>query len=508
MAEILFKNINKIYSNNVQAVYDFNLNVNDKEFVVFVGPSGCGKSTTLRMVAGLEEITSGELFVNGRLMNNIVPKDRDVAMVFQNYALYPNMTVRKNIGFSLTHRKVDMPIFEPDSSKVKMLISENKKIIRKLKRIDLKNKKPNKNEDLSKNRNNLFSKLVENDEKIKNLRIQRFGIDETRIKKCYDAIERNKNSIIKMERNIERLKNEEKKSVLKDGIEQKNKQNKALEEDIVFLKNNKVSLSKPRKLKNFEIEIEVNKAAEILGLIPYLERKPGALSGGQRQRVALGRAIVRHPKIFLMDEPLSNLDAKLRVQMRNEITKIHNNVGATTIYVTHDQTEAMTMASKIVIMKNGYIQQIGTPNEVYNNPSNKFVGGFIGNPAMNFIEVYYSNGILTTKGKTNFAIKVKNEDKKSLSQYEGKKLLLGVRPENVYLKGDKNNDKPSTSFTSTVIYDELLGHDYMLYCKLGGNTLVMKTAFKNKLKFGTEVDICFDLNKMYYFDIKTENRIR
>jgi len=236
MATLKFKDLNKIYDNKVQAVFDFNLDVDDHEFIVFVGPSGCGKTTTLRMVAGLEEITSGELYINNRLVNDIAPKDRDIAMVFQSYALYPHMTVYDNMAFGL----------------------------------------------------------------------------------------------------------------------------------------------KLRKIPKEEIERRVNEAAAILGLEPYLNRRPKALSGGQRQRVALGRAIVRNPKVFLMDEPLSNLDAKLRVQMRSEIIKIHERVGATTIYVTHDQTEAMTMATRIVVMKDGYVQQIGTPKEVYNHPANIFVGGFIG----------------------------------------------------------------------------------------------------------------------------------
>jgi len=241
MATLKLTDIQKIYDNNVQAVFDFNLDIEDKEFIVLVGPSGCGKSTTLRMIAGLEEITSGELYIDGRLVNNVAPKDRDIAMVFQSYALYPHMSVFDNMAFGL----------------------------------------------------------------------------------------------------------------------------------------------KLRKMPKDEIEQRVRDAAKILEIEQYLERKPKALSGGQRQRVALGRAIVRNAKVFLMDEPLSNLDAKLRVQMRSEIIKLHERLDATTIYVTHDQTEAMTMASRIVVMKDGYIQQIGTPRDVYNHPVNMFVANFIGAPAMN-----------------------------------------------------------------------------------------------------------------------------
>src|SRR5699024_8489734 len=244
MAELEMKNIQKVFDKDVVAVDDFNLDIKDEEFIVFVGPSGCGKSTTLRMIAGLEEITNGELYIDGKKMNDVAPKDRDIAMVFQNYALYPHMTVYDNMAFGLKLRKFK-----------------------------------------------------------------------------------------------------------KDIIEQK-----------------------------------VNDAAKILGLEELLDRKPKALSGGQRQRVALGRAIVRNPKVFLMDEPLSNLDEKLRVQMRAEIQKLHNRLHTTTIYVTHDKTEAMTMATRLVVMESGIIQQVGTPKEIYDNPENVFVGGFIGSPAMNFLE--------------------------------------------------------------------------------------------------------------------------
>ena len=250
MANLSLRHINKIYDNKVQAVFDFNLEIQDKEFIVLVGPSGCGKSTTLRMIAGLEDITNGELYIDDKLVNDVAPKNREIAMVFQSYALYPFMTVYENMAFGLQIRKTD-----------------------------------------------------------------------------------------------------------KD-----------------------------------EIDRRVRAAAKALEIEQYLDRKPKALSGGQRQRVALGRAIVRNAKVFLMDEPLSNLDAKLRVQMRSEIIRLHKNIGATTIYVTHDQTEAMTMASRIVIMKDGYIQQIGTPKEIYQNPVNMFVAGFIGSPATNFLKGTYADG--------------------------------------------------------------------------------------------------------------------
>lgn len=280
LANLVLENISKVYDNNVSAVSNFNLQVNDQEFIVFVGPSGCGKSTTLRMIAGLEDITSGDFYIDGKRMNDMPPKDRDIAMVFQNYALYPHMTVYDNMAYGLKLRK--------------------------------------------------FSKS--------------------------------------------------------------------------------------------EIEKRVQNAAEILGLEPYLGRKPKALSGGQRQRVALGRAIVRDAKLFLMDEPLSNLDSKLRVQMRAEIAKLHLRLKTTTIYVTHDQTEAMTMASRIVVMKDGHIQQIGTPKEVYDTPENVFVGGFIGSPSMNFFEGKVVNGQFVIDEKsmkipaTHSTVLVDNG-------YEGKELI-------------------------------------------------------------------------------------
>ncbi|MGL4382384.1 MAG: ABC transporter ATP-binding protein, partial [Bacilli bacterium] len=286
MATLQLKNIQKIYEGNVQAVYDFNLEVEDNEFIVFVGPSGCGKSTTIRMIAGLEDITSGELLIDGKLMNNVEPKDRDIAMVFQSYALYPHMSVYDNMAFAL----------------------------------------------------------------------------------------------------------------------------------------------KLKKMPKSEIDVKVKEAANILGLTDMLSRKPKALSGGQRQRVALGRAIVRDAKIFLMDEPLSNLDAKLRVSMRSEIIKLHERLATTTIYVTHDQTEAMTMATRIVVMKDGYIQQIGTPKEIYNDPANIFVAEFTGSPAMNILHGVF-DGISFITG--DIVIPIPKGRLKALEPYTGKEIVLGIRPENI-----------------------------------------------------------------------------
>lgn len=300
MANVSLKNINKIYPNGVQAVFDFNLEIEDKDFIVLVGPSGCGKSTTLRMVAGLEAISSGELYIDGELMNEVPSKNRSIAMVFQSYALYPHMTVFDNMAFGL----------------------------------------------------------------------------------------------------------------------------------------------KLRKVPKLEIKKRITEVAATLGLEAFLDRKPKALSGGQRQRVALGRAIVRDAKVFLFDEPLSNLDAKLRVQMRTEIARIHKNIGATSLYVTHDQIEAMTMATKIVVMKDGYIQQIGTPKEIYNTPANVFVGSFIGTPSMNFLPgVIDENGFFVTANQA-CKLPLNQEHKKKVEEENlyGKEVLLGIRPEDIVYEQGKPTD--------------------------------------------------------------------
>ena len=445
MANVKFVNVNKIYDNNVQAVFDFNLEVQDKEFIVLVGPSGCGKSTTLRMLAGLEEISEGQILIDNVVVNDIHPKNRDIAMVFQNYALYPHMTVYNNMAFAL----------------------------------------------------------------------------------------------------------------------------------------------KMKGLPKNEIEQRVNEAAKILALEEYLYRKPKALSGGQRQRVALGRAIVRTPKVFLMDEPLSNLDAKLRVQMRSEIIKIHKKVNATTIYVTHDQTEAMTMADRIVIMKGGYIQQIGTPKEVYNEPNNTFVGGFIGSPAMNFFTCRFQDNSLYIKSDDDSLIniplnkkqleliekyqekkiedlkmiiqqiddqkveiegmgfvdsgedvvletntspskkkkKVKKYSKEELMQshltklrnlrkhyeeeikdFENKQfdLILGIRPEDILI------DKKAKKGTNELAVDlsELLGHERIIYSYLGNQRIIIKVQSDEEFESGETFSYKFNEDKIHFFDVDTTNRIK
>ena len=375
MVELNLKNIYKKYPNSEHySVEDFNLEIQDKEFIVFVGPSGCGKSTTLRMIAGLEDITEGECSIDGRVVNDVAPKDRDIAMVFQNYALYPHMTVYDNMAFGL----------------------------------------------------------------------------------------------------------------------------------------------KLRKYSKDDIDKRVQEAAEILGLKEFLERKPADLSGGQRQRVAMGRAIVRDAKVFLMDEPLSNLHAKLRVSMRAEIAKIHRRIGATTIYVTHDQTEAMTLADRIVIMsatKNpsgtgtiGRVEQVGTPQELYKHPVNKFVAGFIGSPAMNFINVTLKDDEIYAEG---IKLKVPEGILKVLKEkgYEGKELIFGIRPEDINTEPAFLETFPDSVVHATISVSELLGSESHLYCQVGQNEFIAKVDARDYLQTGAGIDLGFDLNKAHFFDKETEETV-
>lgn len=361
------KNIGKKYDNTDHfSVTDFNLDVKDREFIVFVGPSGCGKSTTLRMIAGLEDITEGELKIGDKIMNNVAPKDRKIAMVFQNYALYPHMSVFDNMAFGLKLRKYD-----------------------------------------------------------------------------------------------------------KSQIKQR-----------------------------------VDNAAEILGLKDYLDRKPAALSGGQRQRVALGRAIVRDAKVFLMDEPLSNLDAKLRVAMRAEIAKLHRRLETTTIYVTHDQTEAMTMADRIVIMKDGVVQQIGTPQEVYNNPVNEFVAGFIGSPAMNFFNVTLKDGMITDHQNLNLQVPEGRNKLLVERGYDGQEITLGIHPEDIHGEQVAIEAFPKNTVHAEVVVSELLGAETMLYTKIGETEFVSRVDARDFHEPGETVNLSFDLNKVHFFDKDTEEVIK
>ena len=365
MASLSLTNVCKVYPNGFEAVKDFNLEVEDQEFIIFVGPSGCGKSTTLRMIAGLEEISSGELKIDGRVVNDVEPKDRDIAMVFQNYALYPHMTVFDNMAFGLKLRKVP-----------------------------------------------------------------------------------------------------------KDEIKKK-----------------------------------VEEAAKSLDLEKLLDRKPKALSGGQRQRVAMGRAIVRNPKVFLMDEPLSNLDAKLRVQMRSEIASLHNRLKATIIYVTHDQTEAMTLGTRIVVLKDGVIMQVDSPQKLYNEPNNLFVAGFIGSPQMNFIDaVCKVEGERVTLNfeKTSVVLPPAKAKKLIDGGYNGKTVVMGIRPEDIGDSQIEIEAHKDAVFETDVTGYELLGSEVLLYFNVAGTAMTAKVDSRTTARMGDHITLAIDPEKIHCFDKETE----
>jgi len=359
MAGVRLKDVTKIFDKEVYAVKDFSIEISDGEFVVLVGPSGCGKSTVLRMIAGLEEVSKGNIFIGDRLVNAVAPKERDIAMVFQNYALYPHMNVYDNISFGL----------------------------------------------------------------------------------------------------------------------------------------------KLRKVESKEIEKRVSEAAELLGINHLMSRKPKALSGGERQRVALGRSIVRQPKVFLFDEPLSNLDAKLRVELRTEISKLHNRLKTTMIYVTHDQVEAMTLGDKIIIMRDGKIQQIGTPVDLYEFPTNKFVAGFIGSPSMNFItgQIEDDQGLGFNAGSFSFKIKSDAEDK--LKEFVGKEIIFGIRPEDISISGKEDG------FPMVVDILEMMGNEIYLHLTWDKNTLIARVPPDTKVEEGQKVDVIFNFSKVHYFEPDSQIRL-
>ena len=375
---VSLQGINKVYPNGVQAVYDFNLDINKNDFIVLVGPSGCGKSTTLRMVAGLEDISSGYLYIDGVLSNYLPSKSRDISMVFQSYALYPQMSVYENIAFPLRIRKYDKKKYDYELVYYKEVI-------------ELLDK-----EDIVQSIINSYDKSLN------------FGKPYEYISTKYNCLDGSAKYLLKEVLKLTKLEFIETEFInIKDSIKEQysNKlenrketlkaKGKFVNDDFVYTDLNGNEIYIKAKLVEQEIRNKVVEAATILDLGPYLDRLPKELSGGQMQRVALGRAIVRNAKVFLMDEPLSNLDAKLRVMMRSEIVRIHEQIGATTIYVTHDQTEAMTMATKIVVMSKGWVQQVGTPKEVYSKPNNLFVAKFIGSPAMNIFDGTYNDGTIT-----------------------------------------------------------------------------------------------------------------
>jgi len=364
MAEVTLENVSKVYDGKVTAVRDVNLQIRDKEFVVLVGPSGCGKSTVLRMIAGLEEITGGTIRIDGKVVNDVAPKDRDIAMVFQNYALYPHMTVYENLAFGLKLRKYDKQ----------------------------------------------------------------------------------------------------------------------------------------------EIQQRVNDAARILGIASYLDRKPKALSGGQRQRVALGRAIVRHPKVFLFDEPLSNLDANLRVQMRTEISRLHHRLQTTMIYVTHDQIEAMSMGDRIVVMRDGVVQQVDTPLAIYNRPANRFVAGFIGSPTMNFLSgtIAADNGNEFRQDGTAVALSMPRSVAERLRPRAGQGIVLGIRPEHIYTRKPAGIESV-TPFQAQIEVIEPVGNETFVYFSTGANTqFVARVSTDTPPAVGTTAELLMDTSRIHFFDRDTE----
>lgn len=382
MSGVILKNLTKSF-NKVTAVNDLNLEIRDKEFMVLVGPSGCGKTSTLRMIAGLEETTGGEIWIGDRLVNDVSPADRDIAMVFQNYALYPHMSVYDNMCFGLRNRKVTTKSSIP-------------------------------------------------------------------------------------------------------------------------------ILNQRRAFSNQEIDRRVQEAAEILGLKTLLQRKPKELSGGQRQRVALGRAITREPQVFLMDEPLSNLDAKLRVQTRAELIKLHRRLGITTVYVTHDQVEAMTMGDRIAVMNNGLIQQCDTPLNLYHKPANLFVAGFIGSPAMNFMQskiVETDEGLMVDAGSFKVAVPPHRID--LAKPYVGKKCVFGIRPEDIYDAKLPGLVDPVPANTVTIDVDviEPLGSHVEMHLKAGDLVLIAMIDSASKAQSGDKADMLFDMEKSHLFDSESERAI-
>ena len=484
MATLHFKDVNKIYPNNVQAVFDFNLDIEDNEFVVFVGPSGCGKSTTLRMVAGLEEISSGEIYIDDVLINDVPAKNRNIAMVFQNYALYPHMTVFDNMAFSLQMRKDLFPVYkivdqEGYDKKVDSIYEEYAK---------------KEEEGVAKLKQKKALKEEIKDFTYRNRLNRQAAVSKAREKYQERVMTYDHDEVEKLQEWLKNTANPDEKAKLEKQIEE------------VRSKLNKPAFEYRRYTKQ-EITEKVVAVAETIGLEQYLKRKPGALSGGQRQRVALGRAIVRNPKVFLMDEPLSNLDAKLRVQMRTEISKLYQNLKVTVIYVTHDQTEAMTMATKIVCMKDGRIQQIGSPKELFNTPNNLFVAGFIGSPAMNFINGKFDGkDFIFEEGDIKIHL-----DKKHialLKDYVGKELVMGVRPENILFPDDKTRTNLSNSFKLTCDISELLGHELILYNYVGAMRFVVKTTVIDEMKNGEVHDYVLDLDRIHFFDKETTERIK
>ncbi len=507
MANIVLKNVNKVYPNKVHAVFDFNLEIKDKEFIVFVGPSGCGKSTTLRMIAGLEEISSGEYYIDGKLMNYVPAHERNVAMVFQNYALYPHMTVYRNMAYGLTIRRGYHEIYEK-SEELASLLKKLKEAKKKLKGLTKKIATDEADEALKDSYNVALKSIEDILEEIYAKRKPVIGKDvarEKRLSKEIKALQKEQsyvNDLLSSEKEEAKdEKDQEFISMLEKDLENCLCMIKEKEAELEEVSSKELPILKLRHYYRYEIDHEVFHAAKILDLSPYLSRFPSALSGGQRQRVALGRAIVRQPKVFLMDEPLSNLDAKLRVQTRGEIASLHKRIGATTIYVTHDQTEAMTLADRIVVMKEGKVQQIDPPMKAFADPNNIFVAGFIGSPAMCFVDGIYDGEKLVIKGKGGASadLSLPESQKKILANHISEELVVGVRPEWVSI-----NENGLPMHISNV---ELLGTDSIVYGDVLGFHMAMKGKGEEN-SLGEEIKVSFDLEKILFFDKKTTERIR
>ena len=517
---VSLQHIDKIYDNGVQAVFDFNLDIKKHEFIVFVGPSGCGKSTTLRMLAGLENITSGHLFIDGEYVNDVTPKDRNIAMVFQSYALYPHMSVYDNLAYSLKINKIPTKILlKEDKAKIASIEGELNYVYKQFRKINkekdelnkLSNQKENSIRDLEsikdqKKAEKLQKEIAKLDKKLVN--INEVDDEYEHLNKKVDEFsnllqEAKENAHYEM--HIDEAHCNELEKAIEFARSNGNEVHaKELEVALNKAQTTEVPVTKLKHLSKNEINLRVHEAARILQIEEYLDRKPKALSGGQRQRVALGRAIVRHAKVFLMDEPLSNLDAKLRVQMRSEIVRLHNDLNATTIYVTHDQTEAMTMATRIVIMKLGHIQQIGTPSEIYRNPANLFVAGFIGSPAMNFFNADYKDGILTFEDKT----KIKLPDAVINGKFIPSKVILGVRPEDIHPgDGEHAREFPESIIELKVKVAELLGSEYFIHSDFNGKNLIAKIEANKPIAVDEKIKVCFNLRKIHLFDIETEKCI-
>ncbi len=503
-------------SGDFVAVKDFNMEIQDGEFIVFVGPSGCGKSTTLRMIAGLEEITGGELFIGDNLVNDVDAKDRDIAMVFQSYALYPHMTSYQNIAFGLKIRKIPVekktengePVLEIDNKKVRELKSKLKTVCGDLRYAEDGEVRL------------YFKKYIDECKTaVKELKSDKANADAQKIRDMQERLTALKNAqknIIAVMHSGEAEKLEEAKATARElGVNADEipdsevklglRQRKAkIESDLAYYSSTPVQAYTYKHMPKEVIDEKVKWAAEILGITELLDVKPSEMSGGQRQRIALGRAMVRGPKVFLLDEPLSNLDAKLRTTMRSEIVKLHNQLKTTFIYVTHDQIEAMTMGTRIVVMKLGVIQQIDTPTNLFDYPENKFVAGFIGTPQMNFFDVTVKKA--GSKLETTFAngqkisyslSKLRTINKKYLDGEEHE-LTLGVRGENISVKKD--------GLDATVTIKEVLGNTTQLFIKIDGDDkdYIVCVPDRNDMQPSDAVKISFDEKHIHLFDKQTE----